>query len=173
VDVRVIAATNRDPAAEVAAGRLRADLYYRLNVLTVTLPPLRERGDDVVLLARHFLASCARKYGRTPKTLAPDAVDCLLRDRWLGNVRELAHVIERATLMVDGDVVEARHLRPAVADVLQPAVLETAAPGLEAAERQLIRQALEDAHGNVSGAARRLGVSRELLRYRARKHGLR
>lgn len=173
VDVRVIAATNRDPGAEVAAGRLRADLYYRLNVLTVTLPPLRERGDDVLLLARHFLVACARKYGRTPKTLAPDAIDCLLRDRWLGNVRELAHVVERATLMVDGDVVEARHIRPAAADVLQPASGEPATPGLEAAERQLIRQALEDAHGNVSGAARRLGVSRELLRYRARKHGLR
>jgi len=176
VDVRVIAATNRDPVAEVAAGRLRTDLYYRLNVLTLTLPPLRERRDDVLLLARHFLDLCARKYARPVKSLSPDAVAALLRDRWVGNVRELAHVIERATLMLDGDVIEARHLRPAaITEILERAArpADKAAPGLEAAERQLIKEALEDAHGNVSGAARRLGVSRELLRYRARKHGLR
>ncbi|MEW6268062.1 MAG: sigma-54 dependent transcriptional regulator [Thermodesulfobacteriota bacterium] len=173
VDVRIVAATNRDPAAEVAAGRLRSDLYYRLNVLTLSLPPLRERGDDVLLLARHFLEQCARKYARPAKSLSADAVACLLRESWVGNVRELAHVIERATLMVDDEVVEARHLRATpIADVAQPAV-DAGAPGLEAAERQLIKQALEEAHGNVSGAARRLGVSRELLRYRARKHGLR
>ena len=104
-----------------------------------------------------------------------DGVACLLRDRWVGNVRELAHVIERATLMVDGDVIEARHLRsaPIVEAAEEAPGAEPATPGLEAAERQLIQQALEEAHGNVSGAARRLGVSRELLRYRARKHGLR
>jgi DNA-binding NtrC family response regulator len=172
VDVRIIAATNRDPSVEVAAGRLRKDLYYRLNVLSLTLPPLRERGDDVLLLARHFLEQSARKYARPVKTLAPDAIACLLRDRWVGNVRELAHVLERATLMVDADVVEAQHLRPVAADAGEVAS-DPAAPGLDAAERQLIQQALQDAHGNVSGAARRLGVSRELLRYRARKHGLR
>jgi DNA-binding NtrC family response regulator len=171
VDVRIIAATNRDPAEEVAAGRLRRDLYYRLDVLTLTLPPLRERGDDVLLLARHFLELFARKYGRAAKSFAPDALACLLRDAWVGNVRELAHVVERAMLMVDGDVIEARHLRPAGTTVVP--VPEPANPGLEEAERQLIQQALDDEHGNVSGAARRLGVSRELLRYRARKHGLR
>jgi len=174
VDVRIIAATNRDPAAEVAAGRLRKDLYYRLDVLSVTLPPLRERGEDVLLLARHFLETCARKYGRAPKTLAPEAVASLLAERWVGNVRELMHVIERATLLVDGAVVEARHLGvPGLVGPSEAAAEAAGAPGLEAAERQLIQQALADAHGNVSGAARRLGVSRELLRYRARKHGLR
>jgi len=173
VDVRIIAATNRDPAAEVAAGRLRKDLFYRLNVLTLTLPPLRERGDDVALLARHFLGLYARKYARAAKSLAPDALASLLRERWVGNVRELAHVIERATLMVDGDVVEELHLRPAMAPGVEDSALGAATPLLEAAERQLIQQALDEEHGNVSGAARRLGVSRELLRYRARKHGLR
>src|SRR5690606_32210847 len=172
-------------------------LYYGLNVLTVTLPPLRARGDDVLLLARHFLEVYARKYARPVKSLAPEAVACLMRERWVGNVRELAHVIERATLMADGEVIEAHHLRLAppveppaslgaqASFAAQPASLggQTAplgasiasrAPlGLEAAERQLIQQALADEHGNVSRAARRLGVSRELLRYRARKHGLR
>jgi two-component system, NtrC family, response regulator AtoC len=173
VDVRIIAATNRDPAQEVAAGRLRKDLFYRLNVLTLTLPPLRERGEDTLLLARHFLDVSARKYARPPKSLAPSAAACLLRDRWVGNVRELAHVIERAMLMVDADVIEARDLRQPTTVDGPDAERDTEAPGLEAVERQLIRQALEESHGNVSGAARRLGVSRELLRYRARKHGLR
>ncbi len=169
-DVRVIAATNRDLAQEVAAGRFRQDLFYRLNVLTLTLPSLRARGDDVLLLAHHYLELYARKYGRAPKTLAPDAAAALLAERWIGNVRELAHVIERAMLMVDGDVIEARHL-----------AVETRAAGdddpattrLDEAERQLIRRVLGECGGNVSQAARRLGVSRELLRYRMRKHGLR
>jgi DNA-binding NtrC family response regulator len=168
VDVRIIAATNRDLAEEVASGRFRQDLFYRLNVLTLTLPPLRTRGDDVLTLARHYGEVYARKYGTAPKELSPGAIAALLADPWVGNVRELAHVIERATIMVDGDAIEAHHLsREAVA------AAEPAATRLEDAERDLIRRALEGCGGNVSQAARRLGVSRELLRYRMRKHGLR
>jgi DNA-binding NtrC family response regulator len=169
VDVRIVAATNRDLAEEVAAGRFRHDLFYRLNVLTLTLPPLRARGDDVTLLARHYLEVYARKYGCAAKTLAPDAVAVLLADRWVGNVRELAHTIERATLMTDGDVVEACHLGVET----RSAGEEPAGTRLDEAERHLIRRVLEESDGNVSQAARRLGVSRELLRYRMRKHGLR
>jgi DNA-binding NtrC family response regulator len=168
IDVRIIAATNRDLGAEVAAGRFRQDLYYRLNVLTLTLPPLRIRGDDVLLLADHYLALFGRKYGRAAMSLAPDAAALLLAERWIGNVRELAHVLERAGLRVDGDVIEARHLG---LDAHEPAD-EPATPRLDEAERQLIRRVLEECGGNVSQAARRLGVSRELLRYRKRKHGL-
>ena len=172
VDVRIVAATNRNLSEEVQAGRLRQDLYYRLNVLTLTLPPLRERGDDIDLLARHYVDVYARKYGRRPKTLADDALEALHAARWVGNVRELAHVIERVMLMVDGDVVAARHLglEPKAEGVERS---EPAEVRLDEAERRLICRVLEECGGNVSLAARRLGVSRELLRYRKRKHGLR
>jgi len=168
VDVRIIAATNRDLDQEVAAGRFRQDLFYRLNVLALTLPPLRARGDDVVLLARHYVELYARKYGRPAKTLAPDALAALLAQRWIGNVRELAHVIERAMLMTDAELVEAPHLAVEARIAEEPAVTR-----LDEVERTLIRRVLEECGGNVSQAARRLGVSRELLRYRMRKHGLR
>jgi DNA-binding NtrC family response regulator len=169
VDVRIVAATNRDLGREVVEGRFRQDLFYRLNVLALTLPPLRERGDDVELLARHYVDVYARKYGGPAKALAPEAVAVLRAERWIGNVRELAHVIERAMLMTDGDVIEPRHLgiEPRIAEE------EAGATRLDEAERQLIRRVLDESGGNVSQAARRLGVSRELLRYRMRKHGLR
>jgi DNA-binding NtrC family response regulator len=170
VDVRIIAATNRDLADEVRAGRFRQDLFYRLTVLTLELPPLRTRGDDVLLLARHYLELYARKYGQPLRRLADDAVDALLGERWIGNVRELAHVVERAVLMADGAVIEARHLLPKTR--VAPSE-DAATTRLDEAEQQLIRRVLEECGGNVSEAARRLGVSRELLRYRMRKHGLR
>jgi DNA-binding NtrC family response regulator len=168
VDVRIIAATNRDLAREVDAGRFRRDLYYRLSALALTLPPLRDRGDDAVLLATHFMEVYARKYGRPAKRLSPSAVAALVSDSWLGNVRELAHVIERTMLMVDGDTVDAAHLRHAV----RPLDQAPTTANLAEVERQVLRRALEDNGGNVSRAARRLGVSRELMRSRMRKHGL-
>jgi two-component system, NtrC family, response regulator AtoC len=170
VDVRIVAATNRNLADEVAAGRFRQDLYYRLTVLTLELPPLRTRGDDVLLLARHYLELYARKYGQPLRRLTDDAVDALLGERWIGNVRELAHVVERAVLMADGTVIEARHVLP---KTRVAASEDAATTRLDEAEQQLIRRVLEECGGNVSEAARRLGVSRELLRYRMRKHGLR
>jgi DNA-binding NtrC family response regulator len=138
-------------------------------VLTLTLPPLRSRGEDVLLLARHYIEVYARKYGRPPRQLADDAIDVLLEHRWVGNVRELAHMIERTMLMMDGDIIEAAQL------LFDPRVVadEPVTTRLEEAERQLISQALEECAGNVSQAARRLGVGRELLRYRMRKYQLR
>jgi transcriptional regulator with PAS, ATPase and Fis domain len=168
VDVRIIAATNRDLAQEVEAGRFRQDLFYRLNVLALTLPPLRDREDDVALLARHYVERFARKYGRPAKTLAPDAIAALKAGRWVGNVRELAHVIERAMLMSDAEVIESAHVA-----VEAPSADAGPATRLDEVERALIRRVLQECGGNVSQAARRLGVSRELLRYRMRKHGLR
>jgi DNA-binding NtrC family response regulator len=169
VDVRIIAATNRDLAAEAAAARFRQDLFYRLNVLSLTLPPLRDRGDDIEHLAGHYVQVFARKYGRPPKALAPSAVAVLRGARWVGNVRELAHMVERAILMVDGDMIEGHHL--AVETRVTPEAATVTR--LEEGERKLIHRALAECGGNVSEAARRLGVSRELLRYRMRKHGLR
>jgi two-component system, NtrC family, response regulator AtoC len=171
VDVRIVAATNRNLVDEVAAGRLRQDLFYRLNVMTLTLPPLRERTDDIELLAEHYLQVYARKYGHALKTLTPDALAVLQAGRWVGNVRELAHTLERAVLMVDGDVIAAHHLGIDVGGSL-PGEEEPATVALDEAERRLIRRVLEESGGNVSLAARRLGVSRELLRYRKRKHGI-
>jgi DNA-binding NtrC family response regulator len=171
VDVRIVAATNRDLGRAAAEGRFRRDLLYRLNVLTLTLPPLRERGDDVLLLANHYIGVFARKYGRPPKRLSPGADAALVADPWVGNVRELAHVIERAMLLVDGDTIEAGHLRGEPSGGGDGPGLPRDST-LEEMERHLIRRALERSGGNVSLAARSLGVSREVLRYRMRKHGL-
>jgi len=176
IDVRIIAATNRDLPRLAREGRFRLDLLYRLKVLTLTLPPLRERGDDVRILARHFLDAYARKYDRAPKRLTGEADAALVAFPWVGNVRELAHVMERAMLLVEAETIEAWHLGleshlPATAQDALPA--DAREPGtLEATERQLMRQALESNGWNVSLAARRLGVSREVLRYRMRKYGI-
>lgn len=110
VDVRIVAATNRDLEAEVAAGRFREDLYYRLNVIPLHLPPLRKRGGDVLLLARHFLSRFCQKKSRSPLALAPDARRILAAYAWPGNVRELENVMERLSILVDGNVVQAADL---------------------------------------------------------------
>jgi two-component system response regulator AtoC len=177
VDVRIIAATNRDLTRLAEEGRFRRDLLYRLNVLTLTLPPLRDRGDDIRLLAAHFTTVYARKYGRAPKRLTPDALAALGSYPWIGNVRELAHVIERAMLLVDAETIAAWQLGLDARPPVTPAPDAPAAPGgptptLEEVERRLMRQVLEASAWNVSLAARRLGVSREVLRYRMRKYAI-
>ena len=179
VDVRIIAATNRDLTRLGSEGRFRLDLLYRLNVLTLTLPPLRERGEDVALLTAHFIGICARKYDRPPKQLSSEALAALTASPWIGNIRELAHVIERAMLLVEGDRLEAWQLglesrvESAGAPAAPPAATPAPAPEtLEAMERQLLQQALESNAWNISRAAKRLGVSRELLRYRMRKYAM-
>jgi DNA-binding NtrC family response regulator len=170
-----IAATNRDLEEMVKLERFRADLFYRLKVLTLTLPPLRERGDDVILLTRHFVQQTAQRYGLHEPELASDLIEALRRYAWPGNVRELAHLVERAVLLCDG-----RQLTRAAMNLESGHSEEqslTAVGGLrdmtlEAAECQLIKQALERSQGNVSEAARRLGVTRMALRYRMDKHGI-
>jgi two-component system response regulator AtoC len=174
VDVRIIAATNRDLGELAAADRFRKDLLYRLNVLAITLPPLRERGDDCQLLATHFLGVYSRKYGGPPKKLSPDTRAAIGADPWIGNVRELAYAMERAVLVCEGDTIEPHHLARDSA-VIQHGRPDEGAPiggTLDDVERYCIRQALERNSWNVSLAARRLGVSREVLRYRMRKHGI-
>jgi two-component system, NtrC family, response regulator AtoC len=173
VGAQFVAGTNRDLPQMIAQGLFRGDLYFRLNVITLTLPPLRERGDDVILLARHFAAQTARRYGLSVMPFAVDAVNALGGYRWPGNVRELKHLIERALLLSHGDRINSADLG-LQANAVAPAASENPIGGmtLEAAERWLIEQALADSGNNVSEAARRLGVSRMTLRYRMEKYDL-
>jgi DNA-binding NtrC family response regulator len=183
VDVQVIAATSRDLEAAVQLGEFREDLYQRLSVAVLRIPPLREREEDAVLLARIFLAAAARRYGMPTRALSPAAERALLAHRWPGNVRELANTMERTVLFSDADPVEPEDL--GLAPTAGPAGAITAGPtgsveitmpddglSLEAVERSLIVTALERAGGNQSQAARLLGISRDTLRYRMEKHGL-
>jgi two-component system response regulator AtoC len=175
-DVRVVAATNRDLKALAAAGEFREDLYYRLDVVSVTLPPLRDRREDIPLLADHLIRQLAARHGWPGLALAPDAAAELLRRDWPGNVRELRNVLTRAAVGARGRVVRAADLGadeaagpappPAPLDSLdlRAAVAET--------ERRVIRQALEQANGNRTQAARLLGISRRQLFDKTRLYGL-
>jgi DNA-binding NtrC family response regulator len=174
VDVRLVSATNADLRAEVDAGRFRRDLQFRLNTVEITLPPLRERLDDIEPMARDFLARCARRYLREGLGFAPSAVSALKRYPWPGNVRELGHVIERAVLMAEGRQIEADGL-----GLHMPAAASSSGGGglsndltLEQAEEHLIRHALEACEGNIQRAADRLGISRGALYRRLEKFGL-
>lgn len=175
VMAQFVAATNRNLQQMVGSGAFRADLFYRLNVLTLTLPALRSRGADILLLADAFAAQTARRYGLTPAAFSEAAHAALLAYSWPGNVRELRHLVERAVLVCHGREIGATDLGLAAEPSGVPAraanVLDELT--LEEAERLLIQHALEAAAGNVSEAARRLGVSRMTLRYRMEKHGLR
>ncbi len=176
VDVWVIAATSEDLDAAIRARRFREDLYHRLAVLTLRLPPLRERGDDIVLLAEHFLVRSCEDYGLPTKTLTSDACRALQAFPWPGNVRQLANVMERAALFTDSATVDADALdlaptpaRSVVARGEPPAVLEDA---MRDVERAHLLDALEQSGGNITRAAARLGIPRNTLRYRLDRHGL-
>ncbi|HSJ14728.1 MAG TPA: sigma-54 dependent transcriptional regulator [Longimicrobiales bacterium] len=176
VDVRVIAATNRNLEREVQAGNFRADLYYRLRVVPIMLPPLRERTGDIPLLAKTFIDHYNREMSRKVRRIAPDALDVLLRYEWPGNVRELRNVIERAVLLAEGEVLGKSMLPPELCaahlDDLDSGV-ELGPDGLdiEALERTLLQQALVRAGGNRTTAGRLLGLSRHQIRNRLKKYG--
>ncbi|MCP1373880.1 sigma-54-dependent transcriptional regulator [Dyella lutea] len=171
-DVRLVSATNADLAADVAAGRFRRDLLYRLNTLEIVLPPLRERGDDIVPLARVALARSAQRYGRHGLRLAPSAERALQAYAWPGNVRELGHLMERAALLAEHDEVGAAALAFGRTE-------SASAEGgfeqmtLEQAEGWLVRRALDRFDGNLLRAADALGITRQALYRRLEKHGLR
>src|SRR5215471_5904327 len=176
IDVWIIAATSENLDEAMRARRFREDLYHRLAVLTLRLPPLRERGDDIVLLAEHFLARSCEDYGLPTKTLTPDACVALQAFPWPGNVRQLANVMERAALFTDSTTVDADALalapapaRSVVARGEPPAVLEDA---MRDVERAHLLDALEQSGGNITRAATRLGIPRNTLRYRLDRHGL-
>jgi DNA-binding NtrC family response regulator len=182
VNVRVVAATNRDLAREAQEKRFRSDLLYRLSVFQIRIVPLRERGNDVVQLAEHFLEQLASRYVRSKLILDDSARAALTGYSWPGNVRELRNILERLVLIHGKSPVTASDLRlpadfdPRQSQDTQPVAAVSRGPGpavpLETVERQHLSQALEAHHWNVSLAARALGVTRDTLRYRMAKHGL-
>jgi transcriptional regulator with GAF, ATPase, and Fis domain len=175
-DVRLIAATNRDLAQAVATGTFREDLFYRLNVFSIHLPPLRERGDDALLLARHFLREIGLRLGKGGRELGADAQALLRSYGWPGNIRELENAIERALILADGGLLTADHLglrgtgHGQVADRAPDAKAEPAP--LAEIERRTILAALEETHGNKTRAASLLGITRTQLHTRLKRYGL-
>jgi DNA-binding NtrC family response regulator len=179
MNVSLIAATNRDLSAEVKAGRFREDLFFRLNVVPLHVPSLRERREDIPLLASWFLDRCNRSFARRIRGFTEEAMEKLNRWRWPGNVREMRNLVERLVLMVDGDVIRVEHLPPEIRWAVEgpasagcPFVLPPEGVDLEAVERGLLLQALERTQGNQSASARLLGISRYALRYRMEKYGM-
>jgi len=174
VDVRVVAATSRDLESMMQAGTFRADLYYRLNVFPIHLPPLRERKADILLLADHFVDRFNQRHGRAVRRISTPAIDLLMAYHWPGNVRELENSIERAVLMARDDVLQAQHF---------PATLQTAESSgtasdeplqarLDALEYELVVDALKACRGNMTRAARRLGITDRIMGLRVRKHDI-
>jgi len=173
VDVRLLAATHRNLEALVREGRFREDLYYRINVVTIVLPPLRERREDLPPLIEHFLRAFAGKNGKTVRGLTREAREALLRYDYPGNIRELENLMERAVVLTRDDVIGVEDL---------PLTLETPAPGagegagliaaVEGLERRMIRDALAKADGTQTRAAELLGISERVLRYKLKKYGL-
>jgi len=174
VNVRIVAATHRSLESLVREKAFRADLYYRLRVVQLTLPPLRERGHDVLRLAEHFIDEHARRYGKPSPTLTPAARNALERHSWPGNVRELRNVLEQSVLLCLDGRIDAKQLAlsNSVDDVEGASPGAGAATTLESMERQMLMRALERTGWNVSRAARELGLSRDTLRYRIEKLGL-
>jgi DNA-binding NtrC family response regulator len=168
VDVRVISATNADLKLESAEGRFRSDLLFRLNTVELHIPPLRERKEDIPLLAAHFLKAYAQRYRKPVKSFDPAALEKLLAHPWPGNVRELDHAIERAVLMSTGEEIHAGDLG-LEADKAAPGKIEEMS--LEEVESLLIRKALARHSGNISHAADALGLSRSALYRRMQKYG--
>ncbi len=171
VDVRIISATNAELSAEVAAGRFRQDFLFRLNTVEIPLPPLRERREDIPLLAQHFLKRHAERYRKSLTGFEPDAISGLLQHAWPGNVRELEHAVERAVLMSLGPLVKSGDLglRLPAPSTVAPRLEDSS---LEDVERILIQKALDRFSGNVSQAAEALGLSRSALYRRFKRHGL-
>ncbi|OPX40708.1 MAG: two-component system response regulator [Desulfobacteraceae bacterium 4484_190.3] len=178
VDVRIIAATNKDLAQEISSGRFREDLFYRLNVVTLQMPPLRERKDDIPLLLEHFLESFAQKNRKTIKGVTPQAMARLVSYDWPGNVRELMNAVERMVVLARGDYVGEPDLPPIILEQAEgPASgqgtkdLPADLP-LEEVEKASILKTLESAGGNKSEAARRLGITRRTLHKKLKKYGV-
>jgi two-component system response regulator HydG len=170
---RVVAATNADIASRVTDGRFREDLLYRLDVIRVEIPPLRSRPEDVMPLARRFLADCAGRFGRELRGFDAEAEAALLAHRWPGNARELRNRVERAAAMADGPWIGAADLMPElVVPRAMEEVLPTLAAAVAAAERRAIAAALEATGGDVATAAERLGIGRSTLFEKIRRLGL-
>jgi two-component system nitrogen regulation response regulator NtrX len=182
VDVRVIAASNKDLEEEIRKGAFREDLFYRLNVIPFEVPPLRERKEDIALLATHFLGLFSQEYGKRQKGLGPEAMDLLLQYAWPGNVRELRNVIERMVIMVPQEIIGRDDLAASLR-LRAPAEPETAAaPGEEVEgtlreareqfEKAFILRRLRETHWNITRAAERLGIERSNLHRKMKGYGI-
>ena len=180
LDVRVLAASNRDLKTESEAGRFRLDLYYRLSIIQIDIPPLRDRGDDVLLLSQHYIDTIGArlKRGRKITGLSTEATEVFRKYNWPGNVRELRNVIERALILEDNDQITTEYLPGGLLEA--PRLDHTASPdsrfvlpnegiSLDEAELSFVRQAIERSGGNQTRAAELLGISRDQLRYRLKK----
>ncbi len=174
VDVRLITATNKDLERGLADGSFREDLYYRLNVFTICVPPLRERKSDVLLLADLFVERYARHHGRSIKRISTPAIDMLMSYHWPGNVRELENTIERAVLVADGDVIHGHHLSPTLqtAEASGTVISGSLSEAVAAFESNLIQDALKTTRGNRARAARLLGTTERIIGYKIRRYGI-
>jgi Nif-specific regulatory protein len=174
VDVRLIAATNKDLERAQADGTFREDLYYRLNVFTICVPPLRERKSDILLLADHFVEKYVRLHGRSIKRISTPAIDMLVSYHWPGNVRELENTIERAVLVADGDVIHGHHLTPTLQTAEASGTVVTGSLGeaVAAFEGNLIQDALKSTRGNRARAARLLNTTERIINYKIRRYGI-
>ena len=174
VPARIIAATNRDLHDMVNEGRFRSDLYYRLNVITMYMPPLRDRGDDIVQLSNYFKMLTEKRYGLEKREFSANAVEMIKQYPWPGNVRELRHQISRAVLLSSQSQIVASDLALPGVSAVTPVTIEKtdAQMTLDVAEKAMLLSALEHARNNVSQAARQLGITRMTMRYRMDKHGI-
>ncbi len=175
VNVRIVAATNRDLDQDVATGRFRSDLYYRLNVFPIYMPPLRDRGSDIILLADYFAEKYAKQFKKNIKRISTPAIDSLLAYHWPGNVRELENCIERAVLLANGDTIDSVHLPPSLQmKVITPEKKKQGKLSslVNTYERSLIIDALKDARGNQSSAARMLGTTKRIIQYKVERYGI-
>ena len=170
-DVRIIAATNRDLEKEMKENNFREDLYYRLNVFPINIPPLRERREDIPQLIEHFVVRAATDLKVEKPEVHDDAEAMLVSHNWPGNIRELQNVVERAVLMADAGTIRVEHLPPQIAGS-QAAEATSGDASLWGYEKAMIIKALEASNWNQSGAARELGISRDNLRYRIKKYGI-
>jgi len=174
VDVRLVAATNKDLEAAMLSGTFREDLYYRLNVFEIFVPPLRERRPDIPLLADHFVERFAAEHGRSVRRISTTAIDMLMSYHWPGNVRELENCIERATLVCEGGVLHAHHLPPTLqtAEVSGTLPRQSLAAAVESYEKDLLLDALKITRGNRAKAARLLQTTERILGYKLKGYGI-
>ena len=173
-NVRIITATHKDLEKAIAAGTFREDLYYRLNVFSIFVPPLRDRKPDLPLLADHFLEVFSREHGKTIKRIATPAIDMLMSYHWPGNVRELTNALERAVVVCDGNVIHAHHLPPTLQTAESTGTVSHVSLGdaMEAYEKDLLMDALKSTHGVRSKAARLLQTTDRIFNYKVRKYGI-
>jgi Nif-specific regulatory protein len=174
VDVRLITATSKDLEKALGHGAFREDLYYRLNVFTICVPPLRERKSDVLLLADHFVEKYARLHSRSIKRISTPAIDMMMSYHWPGNVRELENTIERAVVVADGDVIHGHHLTPTLqtAEASGTVVSRSLSEAVGMFESNLIQDALKSTRGNRARAARLLNTTERILNYKVRRYGI-